>query len=115
MVHEVCQRCFYSVVHVNLCYYWVMTGLYAVQIQALCLTEVACIESPSLYGFPVSVLYFIYLFFNLLFYSPDFYPCSSFRQEQFWVRAFDGNLIPPLDVLFFYWRWTLQVPSPLCR
>jgi hypothetical protein len=27
----------------------------------------------------------------------------------------DGNPIPPLDALFFYWRWALQVPSPHCR
>ena len=26
----------------------------------------------------------------------------------------DGNLNSPLNALSFYWRWTLQVPSPHC-
>ena len=43
-----------------------------------------------------------------------FCPCNSFRQEQFWVRIFDcnGNFIPPIHSLSFYWRWILQVLSP---
>ena len=38
--------------------------------------------------------------------------------QQFWIRVFDcGMATPPLhrDVLSFYWRWALQVPSPHCR
>jgi hypothetical protein len=32
--------------------------------------------------------------------------------QSFWL--WNGNLIPPLDTLSFYWKWTLQVPSPHC-
>jgi hypothetical protein len=43
-----------------------------------------------------------------------FCPCSSFRQNQFWVRNFDCGLVTLLDALSNYWRWTLWVPSPNC-
>ena len=33
--------------------------------------------------------------------------------QSFWLWS--GNPIPPLDVLSFYWRWTLQVSSSHCR
>ena len=39
-----------------------------------------------------------------------FCPWNSFRQEQFSARDFwlwDGNCIPQLDALSFYWNWTL--------
>ena len=43
-----------------------------------------------------------------------FCPCSSFRQQQFWVRNFDCelDLLPPLEALSIYWRWILRVLSP---
>ena len=44
-----------------------------------------------------------------------FCPWSSFTQEQFWVKKFEGSLVAPS----FYcelclWRWSVQVPSPHC-
>ena len=33
--------------------------------------------------------------------------------QSFWL--WDGNSIPPLDVLSLHWRWALQVPPPHCR
>ena len=38
--------------------------------------------------------------------SSHFCPCSSFRQEQFWVRNFGYGLVnsvPPLETLSIYW------------
>jgi hypothetical protein len=32
--------------------------------------------------------------------------------SKYWL--WDGSPIPSLDALSFYWRWTLQVPSPHC-
>jgi hypothetical protein len=46
-----------------------------------------------------------------------FCPCSSFRQENFWVRNFDYGLVNPvplLEALSIYWRWSLRIPSPQC-
>ena len=46
-----------------------------------------------------------------------FCPCSSFRQENFWVRNFDYGLVNPvplLEALSIYWRQTLLVLSPHC-
>jgi hypothetical protein len=45
------------------------------------------------------------------FSSGSFGSCSSFIQEQFWVRIFDYGMA----TLPFYWRWTPQFPAPQCR
>jgi hypothetical protein len=49
--------------------------------------------------------------------SLHFHSCSSFRQEQLWVRDFTvgWQLHPFLDTLSFCWRWALQVLSPQSR
>ena len=46
-----------------------------------------------------------------------FFPCSSFRQEIFWVRVFDyGMATPSLTwCRSFFRRYSLQVPSKHCR
>ena len=47
----------------------------------------------------------------------NFHPCSSFRQEQLWVRVFTVGWqpLPSLDALSSCWRWILYIiPSPYC-
>jgi hypothetical protein len=48
--------------------------------------------------------------------SLHFYPCSSFRQEQLWVRVLTIGWQPPssFEVLSSFWRCVLKVPSPYC-
>jgi hypothetical protein len=47
----------------------------------------------------------------------QFCPCSSFRQEQLWIRvltvAWQSHTL--FDALSFCGRWTLQIPFPHCR
>jgi hypothetical protein len=45
-----------------------------------------------------------------------FCPCISFRQEQFWVENFVGELVSPSlhwEVLSDYWRWSFHVSYPV--
>jgi hypothetical protein len=44
-----------------------------------------------------------------------FCPCIPFRQEQFWGKMFDMGewLFPLLEAVLIYYRWSLQVLSPL--
>lgn len=41
-----------------------------------------------------------------------FFKTGTILDQSFWL--WDNNPIPPLDVLSFYWRRTLQVPFPHC-
>jgi hypothetical protein len=44
------------------------------------------------------------------------FPCTSFRQEQFWseILMVIGDPNPPLRAMSIYWRWSLQAPSLHC-
>jgi hypothetical protein len=46
-----------------------------------------------------------------------FHPCSSFRQEQLWVRVLSVGWQPhpSLDALSLCWRWAIEVLSSHCR
>ena len=64
-----------------------------------------CIEPVSRPPFPQGIFSF-------------FFPCSSFRQKQLWIRIFDCGMVTPSLTRFLLslcWRWVLQVPSLHCR
>ena len=44
--------------------------------------------------------------------SLEFFYTWTILGQCFWL--WDGNPIPAVYALTFYWRWTLQVPSPHC-
>jgi hypothetical protein len=53
------------------------------------------------------------LFLSLLsIFVPAVLSDGSTSVSEFWL--WDRNPIPPLNALFFFCRWNLQVPSPYC-